>query len=106
MHKTYSVSVTDNDSNLTRLQAGQKFGELTGNNFSAGSSLEIKGNANVEAERQKMAKLQHYIDDYNEAIRKMNESVDSIDIPDFTPDLSWSGLNHYLLLKHNLQHLL
>lgn len=86
------VSVTDNDSNLTRLQAGQKFGELTGNNFSAGSSLEIKGNANVEAERQKMAKLQHYIDDYNEAIRKMNESVDSIDIPDFTPDLSWSGL--------------
>ena len=45
------VSVTDNDSNLTRLQAGQKFGELTGNNFSAGSSLEIKGNANVEAER-------------------------------------------------------
>lgn len=86
------VSVTDNDSNLTGLQAGQKFGELTGNNFSAGSSLEIKGNANVEAERQKMAKLQHYIDDYNEAIRKMNESVDSIDIPDFTPDLSWSGL--------------
>ena len=86
------VSVTDNDSNLTRLQAGQKFGKLTGNILSAGSSLEIKGNANVEAERQKMAKLQHYIDDYNEAIRKMNESVDSIDIPDFTPDLSWSGL--------------
>lgn len=86
------VSVTDNDSNLTRLQAGQTFGKLTGNNLSGGSSLKIEGNTNIEAERQKMANLQHYIDDYNEAIRKMNESVSSIDIPDFTPDLSWSSL--------------